>query len=208
MNLPSVIPVMLLQQCNVFPHALLPLYIFENRYREMLKHALQTDRMLGIGCLSPAQEEDAPETDDRIDDFTTASVIRACVGNEDGTSHLVLQGLQRVRLVSWEQYTPFRIARIEALPTLMANPGDAETKRVLLLDRVLGLVQQNAGAVQQLADQMQKLTDPGNLADFVAANLVRDPGVRQPLIGMTEVSDRLDYLLNLLPEPGPHPAKP
>lgn len=206
MNLPSVIPVMLLQQCNIFPHGLLPLYIFEPRYRAMLRHALLTDRLLCIGTMAPAEDGETGETDDRISEYSTASVIRACVGNEDGTSHLVLQGVQRVRILAWEQYEPFRIARIEAVETVCTSPGEAVTKSQELIDRVLGLMSNEKTAAVQLTMQLQQLTDPECRADFVAAHLIRDAATRQPLLGMAEVEDRLDYLLGLLPEAGENPA--
>ena len=202
MNLPSVIPVMLLQQCNTFPHGLLPLYIFEPRYRAMVQHALKTDRMFCIGTLTPSSDGEALESDDRISEFSTAAVIRACVGNQDGTSHLVLQGMQRVRFVSWEQYQPFRIARIEPIATCCRNQTKAARKSQLLLARVLGLICQKTATGQQLATQLQNLADPAHVADFVAGNLVRDASARQPLLGMTEVEDRLDFLLKLMPDPG------
>lgn len=44
-SLPQALPVMLLNGCTLFPHALLPLFIYEPRYREMLDHALKTDRL-------------------------------------------------------------------------------------------------------------------------------------------------------------------
>jgi Lon protease-like protein len=206
MNLPSVIPVMLLQQCNVFPHGLLPLYIFEPRYRAMLKHSLETDRMLCIGTLAPSDDEDAMETDDRIHEFSTAAVVRACVGNDDGTSRLVLQGMQRVRFVSWEQYEPFRIARVEAVENRVTDPTVTSRKGELLLEQVLGLIRQESDTGRQLVAQLQKISDPSHLVDFVAGNLIRDAAIRQPLLGMEEVSDRLDFLANLLPRPDGKPA--
>jgi len=82
----------------LFPHALLPLYIFEDRYRDMLEHALQRDRMFSVTLIKPSCPEwRAPE------DFfhlATVGLIRACVGRGDGTSNLVLQGLHRVRFSS------------------------------------------------------------------------------------------------------------
>ncbi len=57
MNLPSVVPVMLLQRCNVFPHEFLPLNIFEQRYRTMLSHALEHDRMICVGKLDHADDD-------------------------------------------------------------------------------------------------------------------------------------------------------
>lgn len=197
---------MLLQQCNVFPHGLLPLYIFEPRYRAMLRQALLTDRMICIGTLESSDDEEEGETDDRIDEYTTASVVRACVENEDGTSHLVLQGVQRVRILSWEQYEPFRIARIEPVETICASPDAAVTKSQELIDRVLALVSSEKTAAVQLTTQLRQLTDPECRADFIAANLIRDAATRQPLLGMEDVEDRLDYLLELLPKSGEKPA--
>jgi Lon protease-like protein len=208
MNLPSVIPVMLLQQCNVFPHGLLPLYIFEPRYRAMLKHALQNDRMLCIGTLTPSEDEEAAESDDRIHEFSTAAVIRACVGNADGTSHLVLQGMQRVRFVSWEQYEPFRIARVEPVEDRTTDPAATGRKAQRMLAQVLGLIRQDSDAGRKLAGQLENLADPAHLADFVAGNLIAGAEARQPLLGMTDVGDRLDFLMDLLPAPGEKPAKP
>ena len=205
MTLPSTIPVMLLPQCNVFPHGLLPLYIFEPRYRAMLKRALQTDRLLCIGSLQPSDDEDALEEDARIGEFSTAAVIRACVAQPDGSSHLVLQGLQRIRLLSWDQYEPFRIARVEPVATLCKHPAAAARKGQHLLQRVIGLIQQSTDNGRQLAAQLTKLADPDHLVDFVAGNLIRDPQARHPLLGLSEVEERLDFLLSLVPETGEKP---
>ena len=199
---------MLLEQCHVFPHGLLPLNIFEPRYRLMLKHALETDRLLCIGSLTPSENDEEVESDDRIGEFSTAAVVRACVGNEDGTSQLVLQGLDRVRFVSWEQYQPFRIARVEPVETRCLKPASANHKSQLLLERVLGLIRGGTDTGRQLTAQLQKLSDPGQLADFVAGNLIRDAVSRYPLLGMSEVEDRLDFLLELMPEPGSKPVPP
>lgn len=198
---------MLLEQCNVFPLGMLPLYIFEPRYRAMIKHALQTDRLLCIGNLAPSADEEAVESDDRISEFSTAAVIRACVGNEDGTSHLVLQGMQRVKFIAWEQYEPFRIARIAPFETVLRDEAAAARKSKELLNRVLGLIRPDTDTGRQLTDQLTNLQDPAHLADFVAGNLIRDAAVRQPLLGMADVGERLDFLLDLLPVPDQKPAK-
>ena len=201
MNLPSVVPVMLLQQCNVFPLGMLPLYIFEPRYRAMIKHALEHDRLLCIGNLAPSgdEEEQAVESDDRISEFTTLAVVRACVGNEDGSSQLILQGMQRVRFVAWDQYEPFRIARIAPVETECRDAAAAGRKSQQLLKRVLGLIRPDSENGRQLIDQLAKLNDPAHLADFVAGNLIRDAAARHPMLAMTEVEDRLDFLLDMVP---------
>ncbi len=99
--LPKQLPVMPLPGSVLFPHALLPLYIFEPRYRQMLQHALQHHRMFCVTLIKPSCPAwHAPE------DFfhlATVGLIRACVGRGDGTSNLILQGLQRVRFASFRR---------------------------------------------------------------------------------------------------------
>src|SRR5512140_2774677 len=112
-TLPEQLPVMPLPGAVLFPHALLPLYIFESRYRKMLEHALRDHRMFCVTLIKPiCPDWQAPE------DFfhlATAGLIRACVERSDGTSNLVLQGLQRVRFTSFEQEKPFPIASIDTV---------------------------------------------------------------------------------------------
>ena len=107
-TLPEQLPVMPLPGAVLFPHALLPLYIFEPRYRKMLEHALQQHRMFCVTLIKPS----CPDWHAAEDFFhlATAGLIRACVGRSDGTSNLILQGLQRVRFTSFEQEKPFPIA--------------------------------------------------------------------------------------------------
>src|SRR5919109_2879420 len=99
--LPEQAPVMPLPGTILFPHALLPLYIFEPRYREMLRYSLAQERMFCVALLRPERTEWKSEDD--FFDVATIGLIRACVGRGDGTSNLILQGLQRVRFTYFAQ---------------------------------------------------------------------------------------------------------
>src|SRR5205807_9237093 len=131
MDLPTEVPVMPLPGAVLFPHALLPLNIFEPRYCEMLDHALNHQRMFCVALIKPSCPEwHAPE------DFfhlATVGLIRACVGRGDGTSNLVLQGLHRVRFTSFEQETPFPVAKID----IVESTGDATVETEALGEKVV-----------------------------------------------------------------------
>src|SRR5215510_10290636 len=109
MELPSEVPVMTLPSATLFPQALLPLYIFEPRYRQMLKDTLQSHRMFSVAMQRPGCSRESPCP------VAGLGLIRVSVGHQDGTSHLILQGLTRVELVSTVQYKPYRIAAIRPL---------------------------------------------------------------------------------------------
>src|SRR5262249_50251417 len=113
LSLPEQVPVMPLPNALLFPHALLPLHIFESRYQRMLIEALNKHRMFCVALIKESQADwQSPD-----DFFHIASVglIRACVERGDGTSNLILQGIRRVRLSGFQVITPFPTAQIEPL---------------------------------------------------------------------------------------------
>src|SRR3954447_5476042 len=147
--LPDAVPVMPLPGALLFPHALLPLCIFEPRYRAMLARALAEDRMFCVTLI------DSPGTDwDSSEDFrhvASVGLIRACVDRPDGTSNLILQGLQRVRFTGFRQEQPFPIAEIEPLASTPANPPvEAEA----LGSRVLDFYEKFKGDGRQFPDKI------------------------------------------------------
>ena len=188
MTLPESVPLITLGQCNLFPHGLLPLYIFEPRYREMVCYALEHHRIL---CVSTRLPDGADDDDDAVFPYSTAALIRACVRGEDGTSNLILQGLQRVRFGDWVQKVPFRIVNIEPIPSLNLHPERAIVLQQQLKEVIARLNFGNSQMLQQLDD-----TDsPEMLVDIVGFHLIPDPYARQPLLEMEDICDRLEFLL-------------
>src|SRR5216683_5099058 len=109
MKIPREVPVMTLPNATLFPQALLPLYIFEPRYRQMLADALHSNRMFSVAMQKPGSSRETPSP------IAGLGLIRVSVGHSDGTSHLVLQGIARVQLVKTLSYKPYRVQRVRAL---------------------------------------------------------------------------------------------
>ena len=124
-EIPDSLPVMILSGVTLFPHGYMPLFIFEERYRDMLRYALEHQRMFCVGHARPGIDHD--EHPELVYPFTTAGLVRACVTHDDGTSHLMLSGLQRVEITGWEQDGPFRIASVNPRSSLINNQ-DAVTE--------------------------------------------------------------------------------
>ena len=60
MEIPNAVPVMTLPSATLFPQALLPLYIFEPRYRQMLADMLRQDRMFTVAMQKPGRIRETP----------------------------------------------------------------------------------------------------------------------------------------------------
>src|SRR5262249_33289959 len=109
MELPAAVPVMTLPSATLFPQALLPLYVFEPRYRKMLADMLRTDRMFSVAMQQPGKQRES------LCPIAGLGLIRVSVGHQDGTSHCMLQGLTRIELLQTVQTKPYRVASIRPL---------------------------------------------------------------------------------------------
>ncbi|MBA2432025.1 MAG: LON peptidase substrate-binding domain-containing protein [Chthoniobacterales bacterium] len=201
--LPDAVPVMPLPGALLFPHALLPLFIFEHRYRAMLAQALSQHRMFCVALIKP-ERGDWSSADDFCH-IASAGLIRACVDRGDGTSNLVLQGLRRVRFTAFRQEEPFPIAEIEPLTS---TPGAAFEDIDALGLQVLELYAKFKGSGRRFPDTvdhyLSDLRDPEMLADLMAATFVSDPTRRQQLLEELSLAQRLRLVIQFLrDESGP-----
>jgi len=210
MKLPDEVPVMTLPNATLFPQALLPLYIFEPRYRQMLVDSLHTDRMFTVAMQKPGRTRETPSP------VAGLGLIRVSVGHQDGTSHLVLQGLARVELVETVRYKPYRVQRIRPLASPPCNDVviDALIAKVreLLEERVeLGMgfplpvssKSKSADAMPQVSAKevlqyLDKLTDPEQVADLVSCAVLNGPVERQTILETVNLETRLKTLIHFL----------
>lgn len=193
-ELPETLPVMVLPGVTLFPNALLPLHIFEPRYRVMLEESLGNRRMLAM-----AMPRDTGEND--LEPVAGAGLVRACIRNADGTSNLILQGVGRIRFTGWEQLEPFRIARIEEVPTrpFPGVEGEGEEDLAHLVTRLHALCsrfkEKGIDLPPQFEAYLDRIPNIGVITDLVASALLADPEVRQSLLEETEIPRRLEKLL-------------
>jgi ATP-dependent Lon protease len=211
MELPAEVPVMTLPTATLFPQALLPLYIFEPRYRRMLADALHTDRMFCVAMQKPGGTRGTPCR------VAGLGLIRVSVGHHDGTSHLILQGLTRVHLGPAVRYKPYRVQRVRPLTSPVSDGAAIEA----LATRVQELVGQrldlapfplpapmkeanpepgamNTFTKAEVLKYLSQLPGADQLADLVTCALLSDASERQTILETVELEPRLRHLVTFL----------
>jgi len=203
---------MTLPNATLFPQALLPLYIFEPRYRQMLADALHSNRMFSVAMQRPGTTREAPAP------VAGLGLIRVSVGHSDGTSHLILQGIARVELKEAVRYKPYRIQRINPLETPPCDnvKVDALVAKVreLLEERIeLGLPfpfpvmsPEKSKATptppsfspKEILSYLDSITDPEQAADLVSCAVLQGAVERQTILETVDVEDRLRRLIRFL----------
>lgn len=211
MKMPRESPVMTLPNATLFPQALLPLHIFEPRYRRMLADALHSDRMFAVAMQKPGNTRETPLP------VAGLGLVRVSVGHRDGTSHLVLQGLARVELDSAVRYKPYRVHRIKPLPTppcdSVAADALLEKMRELLAEHVrLGLrftfpavpaakvpmESEGPASSAEILGYLNSIDDPEAAADLVSCAVLPDAVERQTILETIDVESRLRRLIQFL----------
>ena len=187
---------MVLPNAVLFPHSLLPLHIFETRYRQMLSHCLTGERMFSVASTKAGIRE--PQGVEDLRSVAGIGLIRACVGNENGTSNLVLQGLARVRILDWTQEEPFRIAEIELIESRTGNAIEADALGEKVKELCVRIQQLGLPLPANLLEQMHQIDNPEVLADVVGAAFVNELAPRQQLLESQDVSERLRLLIQIL----------
>jgi Lon protease-like protein len=197
-HVPDEVPVMTLPNVAFFPQALLPLHIFEPRYRHMLRDVLASNRIFAVACL----DSDAAALDQRFEPphrVACIGLIRACQKNDNGTSNLLLQGLCRVAIEKIVGDEPYRRIRIRALAS---RPGAAPAVNAKLRTELAGLIKLKLkltpGGSDGMTDLLKTVEDPEIFADIAAFNLCDSVAVKQKVLETLDVNRRLGLLLRVM----------
>jgi len=181
LEIPAEVPIMTLENTVLFPQAMMPLYIFEPRYRLMLEEVLAHDRIFAIAALQKDEQE--TDLEDPPHKVAGIGVIRACRKNPDGTSNLILQGLARVECREIVTETPYRRVRIQALPS--DQDGSAATLEAMQ-PSLIGLVQAQkelgAGIPDEVVQFLSQVNNPENCLDLAIYTLCPSGKLKQELL--------------------------
>jgi ATP-dependent Lon protease len=187
---------MTLPNLSFFPQALLPLHIFEPRYRQMLGDVLATNRIFAVACLDSTAASERFEPPHRI---ACIGLVRACQKNDNGTSNLLLQGLCRVAIEAIVGDQPYRRIRIRALTSEPGATAVENARLRLELSKLIKLkLKLSPGGSEGMADLLKTVEDPEIFADIAAFNLCDSTPVKQKLLETLDVNRRLVLLLQVL----------
>ena len=186
---PDALPMMTLPDVAFFPQALLPLHIFEPRYREMLKDALATNRLFAVAGINRRRELKQTEPPHRV---ATVGIVRACQENDNGTSNLLLQGLARIEVLQILREEPYRAVRVRTLSSQPGASTDENAKLRAQLGRLISTKQKLGGPVpRDLAKFLKTVDDPETFVDLAAFSLCENADVKQRLLETLDVHRRL-----------------
>jgi ATP-dependent Lon protease len=170
-KIPEVLPVLPLRDIVIFPFMIVPLYVSRERSIKAVDQALADNRMILLAAQKRQDDED-PGPDD-IYGMGTVALIMRMLKLPDGRIRVLVQGIGRARILSFEEGHPHLQARIEAITEPEVADKGLETEA--LMRNVKAALEKSANLGKPISPEViviaTNMEEPGRLADLTASNL-------------------------------------
>ena len=184
LEIPKELPIMTLRGVVLFPKAMMPLRIFEERYREMLDDVLNTTRIFGIVCERENVSQDEVHLEHPYS-VATAGLIRVSKKHQDGTSFVLLQGIKRVKVCKIVREMPYRIIETEEMDSILDHSCGQIRKQIeeaLEQNKLLG-----GDVTDEILDFLNPLDDDDAFIDLAAFTLCKHTLRKQAMLEVQQL---------------------
>src|SRR5690606_38037068 len=187
---PDVLIIVAVRDTVLFPGTVFPISIGREASILAAQQALREERPIGI-LMQREAETPQPGPLDMHRTGTTANILRY-VNVPDGGHHIVVQGLQRFRVVEFVRERPFLAARVVAIEDPDEQGPEIEARVMHLKQQAIEALQLLPQVPQELLAAVQTARSPGALADLVAAYLDVSRDDKQELLETIDLRARID----------------
>ena len=194
--IPDALPVLPLRDGVVFPQTAVPLAVAQPRSVRLVDEVMRGNRLLAlIGQRDPQQE---PAGLDDLHRVGTAGVIHQLARGADGSVRLMVQGLERVRLLDLVSAEPYLVGRVEVAADQVTAAPEVDALRRAVVEIFGRLVAVSPELPDELAASAPNVDDPRQLVYFVASVVPLPVAARQELLELDPIAAKLRRLVDLL----------
>jgi ATP-dependent Lon protease len=189
-------PLLPLRDVVVFPHMVIPLFVGRPKSIKALETAMESGKsILLVAQKSAAKDEPSPE--DLYDIGSIANILQM-LKLPDGTVKVLVEGVQRARVVTVTDEKTHYVAEAVPIPADAIESTEVEAMRRAMLTQFDQYVKLNKKIPPEILTSLSGIDEPGRLADTVAAHLPLKLDQKQAVLEMFEVKKRLEHLLSLM----------
>ena len=196
LTIPDVLPVLPLKDTVVYPFAVQPLGVGQERSIRLIDEVMRGDRLVVLVAQKSADLDQAGPDD--IFKIGTVARIARMIRMPDGTIQIVVQGLERVAIGEFTQEKPYLIAHVAPKPDTQEDDDETEAlKRIVVsyFQRLVTLVQ---NVPEGVAAATLNLEEPRQVVYVIATFVQMDLELRQKLLELDSVRAKLENLSNFL----------
>jgi ATP-dependent Lon protease len=196
----QTLPVLPLRNTVLFPQVVVPIAVGRPKSVELIREAESEDRPIAILTQREADVDD-PTVDDMYTVGTLARILKVVKIAEDNYS-VIIQGQKRIKLQEMTQEAPYFEGDFEVLEPETDVSSEDQVEIEALFMNLKSTAKQVVKFIPEMpkeATQMvEGVTDPGQLCDFVAANMDIETEEKQEILTTLELKDRLETVVTML----------
>ncbi|MBM3361001.1 MAG: endopeptidase La [Betaproteobacteria bacterium] len=189
-------PLLPLRDVVVYPHLVIPLFVGRTKSVKALEIASDKDKKI-ILVAQKSASKDEPDAKDLYEYGTVASILQM-LKLPDGTVKVLVEGLSRVKIREVIDQEACFAARFEELN--IPEPKDKESLALMrtVFSQFDQYVKLNKKIPPEILTSLAAITDPGRLADMIAAHLALKLEEKQTILETLKIKNRLDHLLKIM----------
>jgi len=189
-------PLLPLRDVVVYPHLVIPLFVGRTKSVKALEIASDKDKKI-ILVAQKSASKDEPDAKDLYEYGTVASILQM-LKLPDGTVKVLVEGLSRVKIKEVIDQEACFVARFDEIS--IPEPKDKESLALMrtVFSQFDQYVKLNKKIPPEILTSLAAITDPGRLADMIAAHLTLKLEEKQTILETLKIKNRLDHLLKIM----------
>ncbi|HEY5288632.1 MAG TPA: endopeptidase La, partial [Caulobacteraceae bacterium] len=192
----NILPVLPLRDIVVFPHMVVPLFVGRERSVRALEEVMKSDKQILL-VTQKDRDQDDPGPDDIFEVGVVATVLQL-LKLPDGTVKVLVEGKARAGVKRYTSREEFYEAEVGQIAEEGGVPEEAEALSRAVVDQFESYVKLNKKVPPEALAAIPQITEPGRLADNVAAHLAVKIADRQQLLEIADVGKRLEKVFALM----------
>jgi len=195
-TIPDALPVLPLRDAVVFPLTAVPLAVEQPRSLRLIDDVMRGNRLVALVTQREVKPE--PPTPDDLYRVGTVGMIHQLARVPDGSVRLMVQGIERVRIVDWVATEPYFVGRLEVAREEPLQATEVDALRLAVLDIFRRLVEASPDLPDELAAAAATVADPRQVLYFVASVVPLGTAARQEILELDPIAAKLRRLIDLL----------
>jgi ATP-dependent Lon protease len=195
-TIPDALPILPLRDAVMLPLTAVPLAVGQPRSVRLVDDVMRGNRLLALVAQRDAGRE--PATVGDLHPMGTVGMIHQLARVPDGSIRIMVQGIERFRLLDLIGTEPYLVGRITPAPEPIGETTDAEALRLAAVEVFRRLVEATRELPDDLAAGVATVTDPRHVVYFIASVVPLDLAVRQELLELSPLTAKLRRLIDVL----------
>ena len=196
-KIPELLPILPLFDATLFPKMVLPLVVMQGESVRLVDEAMAKNRIIGLVVSKKPEEGLKPDREDLAQVGTSALILKMAK-TQDNRTQLLVQGLHRFKIKSWENSRPYLRARVELLQDKEITDDETEALMSNLIGQFIRIVELSPGLPPEIGQMAKSIPEAGTLADMITSTINSVPEEKQKVLEIQDVKARLKEVTRLV----------